>query len=451
MASHEKLRQLGLFEARAPRYTSYPPANHFSYDVGPETVAGWMNAVAPGKAISLYVHIPYCRRLCWFCACRTQGTSTDRPLVPYLALLKQELVEVGRHLHPDVRIGQIHLGGGTPTLLSPEMIADLGQTLRDFRKWTEDATFSVEIDPTEVDQARIDALAAAGMTRASIGVQDFDTVVQEAIGRLQSFEQTRDVVAMLRAAGVGSVNMDILYGLPYQTRERMADSVQRVLSLSPDRVALYGYAHVPWMAKRQVMIPGDALPDAEARLELFDTARELFLWDGYTEIGIDHYARPTDSMAKALENGTLRRNFQGYTDDPFDVLIGIGASAISRYPQGYAQNISASAKYASAVDSGSLATERGHAMTADDQLRADMIEGLMCQFSIDLDQLSKKHGVPVSQLMAMTEGMRERFRDQIRVEGHRISLDEDARLIARLAAQEVDAYSMPEGRHSRAL
>ena len=451
MASHEKLRQLGLFEARAPRYTSYPPANHFSHDVGPEKVAGWMKAVAPGKAISLYVHIPYCRRLCWFCACRTQGTSTDRPLVPYLALLKQELAEVGRHLHPDVRIGQVHLGGGTPTLLSPEMIADLGQTLRDFRKWTVDATFSVEIDPTEVDQARIDALAAAGMTRASIGVQDFDTVVQGAIGRLQSFEQTRDVVSMLRAAGVGSVNMDILYGLPYQTRERMADSVQRVLSLSPDRVALYGYAHVPWMAKRQVMIPGDALPDAEARFELFDTARELFLWDGYTEIGIDHYARPTDSMAKALENGTLRRNFQGYTDDPFDVLIGIGASAISRYPQGYAQNISASAKYAGAVDSGSPATERGHAMTADDQLQADMIEGLMCQFRIDLDQLSRKHGSPVSQLMAMTEGMRERFKDQIRVTGHRISLEEDARLIARLAAQEVDAYSMPEGRHSRAL
>ena len=451
MASHEKLRQLGLFEARAPRYTSYPPVNHFSHDVGPETVAGWMKAVAPGKAISLYVHNPYCRRLCWFCACRTQGTSTDRSLVPYLALLKQELAEVGRHLHPDVKIGQVHFGGGTPTLLNPDMVADLGQTLREFRKWTDDATFSVEIDPTEVDQARIDALAAAGMTRASIGLQDFDTVVQEAIGRLKSFEQTRDVVAMLRAAGVGSVNMDILYGLPYQTRERMADSVQRVLSLGPDRVALYGYAHVPWMAKRQVMIPGDALPDAEARLELFDTARELFLWDGYTEIGIDHYARPTDSMAKALENGTLRRNFQGYTDDPFDVLIGIGASAISRYPQGYAQNISASAKYASAVDSGSLATERGHAMTADDQLRADIIEGLMCQFSIDLDQLSKKHGVPVSQLMAMTEGMRERFRDQIRVEGHRISLDEDARLIARLAAQEVDAYSMPEGRHSRAL
>ncbi len=451
MASHEKLRQLGLFEARAPRYTSYPPANHFSPKVGPQVVAGWMTAIEPGTPISLYVHIPYCRRLCWFCACRTQGTSTDRPLVPYLALLKQELAEVGRHLHPDVRIGQVHLGGGTPTLLNPEMIADLGQTLRDFRKWTDDATFSVEIDPTEVDQARIDALAAAGMTRASIGVQDFDTVVQEAIGRLQSFEQTRDVVAMLRAAGVGSVNMDILYGLPYQTRERMADSVQRVLSLSPDRVALYGYAHVPWMAKRQVMIPGDALPDAEARLELFDTARDLFLWDGYTEIGIDHYARPTDSMAKALENGTLRRNFQGYTDDPFDVLIGIGASAISRYPQGYAQNISASAKYATAIDSGSLATERGHAMTANDQLRADMIEGLMCQFSIDLDQLSKKHGVPVSQLMAMTEGMRERFKDQIRTDGHKITLAEEARLIARLAAQEVDAYSMPEGRHSRAL
>jgi len=451
MPSHDQLRQLGLFEARVPRYTSYPPANHFSSEVGPDTVDSWIRAIPSAGRVSLYLHIPYCRRLCWFCACRTQGTSTDRPLIPYLELLEKELDQVAARLRPDVVLSQIHLGGGTPTLLPPELIARLGAKLRAFRPWAPDLRFSVEIDPTEVDAARINALSAIGMTRASIGVQDFDPQVQMAIGRIQGFDDTKAVVGWLRDAGVTSVNMDILYGLPHQTKERMADSVQRVLSMNPDRVALYGYAHVPWMAKRQVMIPADTLPDAEARLDLFDTGRELFLWDGYTEIGIDHYARPEDSMATAATAGTLHRNFQGYTDDTSEVLIGIGASAISRYPQGYAQNISTSSKYATAIDQGGLATERGHAMTADDKLRAAMIERLMCDFALDLDALAKAFDTPAPVLMEMTASMRRKFSDQIEVRGNTIRLAQHARLIARLAAQEIDAYLMPEGRHSRAL
>jgi oxygen-independent coproporphyrinogen-3 oxidase len=451
MTSNDRLRELGLFDARAPRYTSYPPANHFSSDVTPDVTAEWIKAVPAGARVSLYLHIPYCRRLCWFCACRTQGTATDRPLVPYLALLKKELARVDTLLRPDVELSQIHLGGGTPTLLPPHMITELGQAIADFRPWAKDAQFSVEIDPTEVDQDRIDALQAIGMTRASIGVQDFDPMVQDAIGRQQSFEQTRDVVAMLRAANVRSLNMDILYGLPHQTRERLADSVQRVLSLNPDRVALYGYAHVPWMAKRQVMIPGDALPDAEARLDLFNTARELFLWDGYREIGIDHYARPDDSLARAADDGRLRRNFQGYTDDTSEVLIGLGASAISRYPQGFAQNGSASSRYATAIENGGLATERGHQMKGDDALRSQMIEDLMCQFSLDIGALSERFGTKPDALWAMVARMRDRFGDQISIKGDRLMLKQNARLIARLCAQEIDAYAMPEGRHSRAM
>lgn len=451
MPTYDRLREMGLFDARAPRYTSYPPANHFSTNVTPDTTATWLSAIPSGARVSLYLHIPYCRRLCWFCACRTQGTSTDRPLVPYLNRLLAELEIVGKYLRPDVVISQIHLGGGTPTLLPAPLLEKLGAALATFRTWAEDIQFSVEIDPTEVDQARIDALAKIGMNRASIGVQDFDPIVQDSIGRQQSFAETRDVVAMLRAAGVQSLNMDILYGLPYQTKERMADSVQRVLSLGPDRVALYGYAHVPWMAKRQVMIPGDALPGAEERLELFDTARDLFLSDGYDEIGIDHYALATDSLSKAARNGTLRRNFQGYTDDTSDVLIGMGASAISRYPQGYAQNISGSAGYATAIEEGHLATTRGHVMSRDDMLRADMIERLMCDFALDTGALAAAHGKLQSEVFAMTESMRTRFADFIRIEGGKIILGDDARLIARLAAQELDAYFMPEGRHSRAL
>ena len=451
MAIHDRLRELGLFDARVPRYTSYPPANHFGDTVTDQRHAEWLAAVPPGTRMSLYLHIPYCRRLCWFCACRTQGTATDRPLLPYLGYLKAELATVGRHLPADVTIGQIHLGGGTPTLLPPEMIADLGRTLAGFRPWAPDLTFSVEIDPTEVDAARIDALAAIGMNRASIGVQDFDAVVQDAIGRAQSFAQTRAVVTRLREAGIGSLNVDLLYGLPHQTRARMADSVQRVLSLHPDRIALYGYAHVPWMAKRQVMIPAEALPGPEERLQLFETARRLFVWDGYAEIGIDHFARERDSMAAAARAGTLHRNFQGYTDDTAEVLIGIGASAISRFPQGYAQNLSTSSRYAAAVEEGRLATERGHAMTPDDRLRADMIEQLMCRFALDLPALSARHAVPLSRLREITAPLSDRFADHLSDQGDVIRLTDSSRLIARLAAHSIDAYALPEGRHSRAL
>ena len=451
MSSHEKLRDLGLFDARVPRYTSYPPANHFQGGVTAQTTASWMAEVPSGTRVSLYLHIPYCRRLCWFCACRTQGTSTDRPLIPYMARLKTELALVDRYLPKDVVLSQIHLGGGTPTLLNPELITELGDALRGFRPWAEDIQYSVEIDPTEVDRPRLDALAAAGMTRASIGVQDFDPVVQEAIGRTQPFDLTYDVVGMIRDAGVRSLNMDVLYGLPHQNRTRMADSVQRVLSLSPDRVALYGYAHVPWMAKRQVMIPADALPNAETRLELFETARRLFVWDGYREIGIDHYAREGDSMADAARVGALRRNFQGYTDDTSDVLIGLGASAISRFPQGFAQNHSTSSSYAAAIEAGELATTRGHVMTPEDRIRARMIEELMCQFELDLPALSDEFGESEAALRRRAKAMLARFAAQIEDSGTVIRLVDSARLLARLAAQEIDAYAMPEGRHSRAL
>lgn len=451
MSSHDRLRELGLFDARAPRYTSYPPANHFKADIGPADAAGWMAQVPSGARVSLYLHIPYCRRLCWFCACRTQGTSTDRPLASYLQYLKAELALIDVCLPADVELSQIHLGGGTPTILPPDMLIELGDAIAAFRPRAADSAFSVEIDPTEVDQARIDALMQIGMTRASIGVQDFDPVVQECIGRLQSFEDTRAVVDMIRAAGVQSLNMDILYGLPHQTKARMADSVQRVLSLSPDRVALYGYAHVPWMAKRQTLIPSDALPDAEDRLVLFDTARRLFHWDGYREIGIDHYAREGDTLADADRTRTLRRNFQGYTDDTSDVLIGLGASAVSRFPQGFAQNHSTSSQYARAVTEGKLATARGYAMSPEDKLRAVMIEHLMCRFELDFNELSAQFGLSAGDIMARVSTVPDRFGDYVQMTGNRLRITQNARLIARLVASELDTFKMPEGHHSRAM
>ena len=446
-----QLERLGLFDAKVPRYTSYPTSPHFNTEISNVQVSRWISEIKPNSKISLYVHIPFCRRLCWFCACRTQGTSTDRPLKTYLQYLKAEIALIDAHLPDDIELGQIHLGGGTPTLLPPEMLEDLGAAISALRPKSVDNSFSVEIDPTEIDAARIDALMKIGMNRASIGVQDFDPEVQKCIGRIQSYEQTRDVVEMIRAAGVTSLNMDVLYGLPHQTKAKISDSIQRVLSLSPDRVAMYGYAHVPWMAKRQNLIPADALPNAEERLVLFETARRLFTWDGYREIGIDHYAREGDSLALADRSNTMRRNFQGYTDDASDVLIGLGASAISRFPQGFAQNHSTSSRYAAAVTEGRLATVRGYKMSVEDKLRAKMIEDLMCRFELDFTELSEAFGVTVASLHKRVAHVPALFAGHVELTGNRLRITQSERLIARLVASEMDTFKMPQGRHSHAL
>jgi oxygen-independent coproporphyrinogen III oxidase len=285
METESQLARLGLFDARVPRYTSYPTAPKFSAAVGTPQFGQWLGQIAPESRISLYLHVPFCRRLCWFCACRTQGTRTDAPVVAYVETLLQEIELLRRALPEGVTLSRLHWGGGTPTLLPAAQMERLARAVFDAVPMGEGAEFSVEIDPNEIDAERLDVLAAAGMNRASIGVQDFDPDIQAIIGRDQTYEVTRNAAEMIRARGVRSLNADILYGLPHQSRARIADSVQKLLSLSPDRVALYGYAHVPWMARRQQMIPSDSLPRPEERLELFETARRLFMWDGYQEVG----------------------------------------------------------------------------------------------------------------------------------------------------------------------
>lgn len=446
-----QLRQLGLFDAKVPRYTSYPPATKFSDDVTGPVFLDWLGDIAPGSQISLSLHVPFCRRLCWFCACRTQGVRSDAPIAAYLATLKQEIALVSRALPRGVTVARLHWGGGTPTLLSAASMHDLARTLRRAFTFALNAEFSVEIDPNEIDAPRIDALAKAGMNRASVGVQDFDPDIQQIIGRVQSYEVTRAAIEGLRAAGIPSLNADILFGLPEQSQARLSDSVQMLLSLSPDRVALYGYAHVPWMAKRQALIPTEALPSPEARLALFETARKLFIWDGYAEIGIDHFAKPGDSMARAAKTGHLRRNFQGYTDDTCDVLIGLGASAISRLPQGFAQNASSTAAYQRAVRMGEMATARGHIFKGEDRLRARMIEMLMCDFRIDGAAILRDFDITPDRLGAMFSAAAQQFPGMLRLEGHGLKIYPEGRALTRMIARAFDAYEMRADGHSSAI
>ena len=452
MENESQLARLGLFDARVPRYTSYPPATQFTPAVGPAEVEAWQAAIPAGSAISLYMHVPFCRRLCWFCACRTQGTQSDDPVRSYAESLLAELELLKSRLAPGIRLSRLHWGGGTPTLMPPDVMRRVAGAVFDAFPLADGAEFSVEIDPNEIDDARMDALAEAGLTRASIGVQDFDPQIQQTIGREQSFEITAQAVDMLRARGIASINADILFGLPHQDNIRIAESVQQLLALAPDRVALYGYAHVPWMARRQVLIPTDALPSSEARLGLFNTARDLFLADGYDEIGIDHFARPSDGLAKAQKAGLMRRNFQGYTDDQADVLVGIGASSISRYPQGIAQNAPATGAHVKAISKGNLSVTRGHAFTHEDIWRARMIEALMCDFRIDAREMEQRFGFPEAALKALFSSVVERFDRMVRVlpDGS-LTIPPHGRPLTRMIARMLDAYDMAKSGHSPAI
>ncbi|MBE1285666.1 MAG: oxygen-independent coproporphyrinogen III oxidase [Rhodobacteraceae bacterium] len=451
MTQKSQLAKLGLFDAKVPRYTSYPTAPHFHNDVGPDLYGNWIRQIEPGSQVSLYVHVPFCRRLCWFCACRTQGTQTDSPVRAYLQILKAELDLLKQHLPTGVTLSRLHWGGGTPTLLAPDMMEELAGAIFDVAPMAKGGEFSVEIDPNEIDEARLDVLAATGMNRASIGVQDFDDEIQKTIGRIQGFDITRDAVEMIRARGIQSLNADILFGLPHQSQTRMTESVQKLLSLNPDRVALYGYAHVPWMARRQTMIPSEALPTPEARLDLFETARKLFLWDGYAEIGIDHFATKSDGLAIAQKTGKLRRNFQGYTDDQADVLLAVGASSIARFPQGYAQNAPATSAHTKSIREGRFSTSRGHVFSDDDKLRARLIEALMCDFRIDSHEIQESFGISESDLKAMYTRTMQAFPGMLKLTENGLFIPPEARPLTRMIARSFDAYDLSKAGHSSAI
>lgn len=442
----DRLRRLGLFDARVPRYTSYPTAPNFSPAVGAAFQADCLAAVDPAAPVSVYLHVPFCERLCWFCACHTQGTRTLAPVAAYVDALGAELAAVARRLPRGVRMDRLHWGGGTPTILPPPLIRRVAAAIRAAIPAARDLDFSVEIDPTMVDRARIDALADEGMTRASLGVQDFDPLVQHAIGRIQGFDATARAVDDLRARGVASLNVDLVYGLPHQTEARLAATLERVLDLAPDRVAIFGYAHVPWASKRQKLVDEAALPDDLARLRLAALAAERLAAAGYRRIGIDHFALPGDALDLAARGGRLRRNFQGYTDDDRPTLIGLGASSISRFPQGYVQNAPATAAWTARVTSGALAGARGHALTAEDRLRARAIEMLLCDFRLDLAALGPGAGA----LRPLAAAAAARFGDLVALDDDGLSIRPEGLPLARIVASVFDGRLAAGGRFSRA-
>lgn len=443
---------LAQYAANVPRYTSYPTAPHFHPGIDAQTYAGWLGALRKGDTLSLYLHVPYCDRLCWFCACHTKHTLKYKPVKTYVEALLTEIETVGNKVSGDCLVTAVHFGGGSPTLLAPEDMEAIMQALRSAFNFSPTAEISVEMDPNDLDDARYDALAKIGMTRASLGVQDFDETVQRAINRLQSFEQTKSVIDAVRARGVRSVNCDIVYGLPHQTMESLERTVAHIISLDPDRVALFGYAHVPWMKKHQTMIDEKALPDAEMRWDLMTRAADMLVEAGYERIGFDHFARPGDSLATAARQGRLARNFQGYTDDHATAIIGLGTSSIGRFPQGYVQNDPATGVYEGRVREGQLAAVRGIAFSEEDRLRGWLIERLMCDFGLSFGEMTRLFGTAAAgAIVAECQALAASDRNVVVTDG-RLEIREEARPFVRSIAAHFDTYlATGRGRHSIAV
>jgi oxygen-independent coproporphyrinogen-3 oxidase len=446
-------RLLDRHGAPAPRYTSYPTAPHFHGGIDAATYARWLAALPAGSTASLYLHVPYCDRLCWFCACHTKHTLRYEPVARYAKALCTEIATVGAALRGRVDVTAVHFGGGSPTILDPTDMKRVDAALRAAFALRPDAEISIEIDPNEMGEDRFDALAAIGMTRASLGVQDFDPVVQKAINRDQSFETTRRAVEAVRRRGAASVNLDVLYGLPHQTGASLSDTIAQVLALAPDRIALFGYAHVPWFKKHQQMIDETVLPGPQARLDMAALAAEMISRAGYVAIGLDHFALASDPMAVALADGSLARNFQGYTVDAADALVGLGASSIGRLPQGYVQNVTATADYEKRVLSGGLAVTRGIEFAPQDRVRGWVIERLMCDFGFSRGELVRRFGAEAGAVIEEADGFAASDPDGVFVrQDDRYLVTAAGRPFVRSVAARFDAYlKTGTARHSAAV
>ncbi|HVB87832.1 MAG TPA: oxygen-independent coproporphyrinogen III oxidase [Candidatus Dormibacteraeota bacterium] len=384
---------LEKYNRPGPRYTSYPTAPVWKDDFGPadfETASA--KADQRGTPISLYMHLPFCESLCLFCACNVSIQKDKRVTIPYLDALKQEIEHVSRTVSRERPVIQFHWGGGTPTYLSPAQMEDLFGHTRERFTFADDAEIGIEVDPRVTTVAHLEALRRLGFNRLSMGIQDFQPKVQQTIHRVQPYEMTRDLILAARKLGFQSLNVDLIYGLPYQTADSFRDTVQQVLTLAPDRVAMFSYAHVPWLKKQQGSFEGH-LPEGREKFRILRSGLEGFLGAGYIYIGMDHFALPGDELAIAQQNRTLHRNFQGYTTKAGADLYGMGVSAISSIGEAYAQNRREVPAYQTMIAERGIATMRGYRLSTDDRIRREVIGRLLCHTVIPKSEIERDFGI----------------------------------------------------------
>jgi len=442
-------RLIAKYGERVPRYTSYPTAPNFKADITAETYASWLAELDAAVPVSAYIHIPFCRSLCWYCGCNMSVARSNRPISDYVDWLIEEIKLVRLHVGQRLTFGALHFGGGTPNALPPSDLLRLSAELGRSFDIASNAEIAAEIDPRVLTAEWIKAAVDAGLNRVSLGIQDFDARVQRAVNRIQPFEQTAWSVEAFRKAGIASINMDLIYGLPFQTTESVAHTVREVVSLAPDRIALFGYAHVPWMKPAQRLLPEAELPGSRQRFDQQDVAARILVDAGYVRIGLDHFARAGDALA----GGHIRRNFQGYTGDAHTTLLGFGSSSIGQLPQGYLQNFSKTPEWRRKLSDGELPVARGIALNNDDRFRAELISRLMCDLAVDIAELATHFGFSPDGLASDFVKLKEMESDRlVRVDGERIVVTELGRPFVRSICATFDKYlASSSGRHSQGV
>ena len=431
-------------QEQLPRYTSYPPANRFHGGIGHGAVAAALGSLPAQSKVSLYVHIPYCQKLCWYCGCHTSVPTQADPVDSYVDALEAEISQVAALLPADARVSHLHFGGGSPDILTPAQIDRLFAALRRSFAFARYAEIATESDPRGLSPDVISAFARNGLSRASLGVQVLDADVQQRINRIQPRDSIEAAITGLRRAGVESINVDMMYGLPGQTLDHVVETATFAAMQDVDRVAVFGYAHVPWMKKHQKGIDTSELPEGEARFRQAEAAARTLEQAGYLPIGFDHFAAPGDSMATAERRGALRRNFQGYTDDDAIALIGLGASSISSLPGMIYQNVADSGRYREAMAERRSPVVRGVMLSDADRRVAHTIERLMCDFTVELPDEWQQ--APPSNLVRVVEaGLAE-------LSGRTLSVTAQGRPYVRNIAACFDPDLAPQaGRHSLAI
>lgn len=438
---------LALAERNVPRYTSYPTAPHFTAAVNGDVYAAWLAALPPRATLSLYIHVPFCTELCHYCGCNTRAVRKREPVEVYTDRLLEEIELIGGLTGR--KLTHLHWGGGTPSILGPELLETIAAKLASRFDLSDLKEHAIELDPRRLDRALVRALKTIGVTRASLGVQDVSAHVQRAIGRIQPFDLVERAADWLRGAGIVNLNVDLMYGLPTQTVRDVAHSAELAASLGAQRMALFGYAHVPWFKTHQKLIDEAALPGLAKRLEQAQTAADTLCGLGYQAVGLDHFALPGDELAVAAREGRLRRNFQGYTVDEADALIGLGASAIGKLPQGFVQNAPDLGGYSRAVEAGRFATVKGLALSDEDRLRSHVIERLMCDLALDLNTVEGGAARFARELETLApladEGL-------LTIAAGRIEITERGRPYVRIAAAVFDTYlAASQKKHSVAV
>jgi len=438
---------LSRYDKPGPRYTSYPTAPMWRQDFDARDYRAALAAAgrSPEQPLSIYVHVPFCEQMCWFCGCTTVITKRPDRADPYIDTVVQEARLVREALGAERKVAQHHWGGGTPTFLSPRSIEKLYSGVSRLFPLEEDAEVSIEVDPRVTTREQLVVLRRLGFNRISMGVQDFDHAVQEAVHREQSFQQTRAVVDTSRELGFLSVNIDLIYGLPHQTTGSFKKTLDLVHELRPDRIACYGYAHVPWLKKHQRVIPEQAIPRGKAKLDLYLVALESFGEHGYEAIGMDHFALEGDELAVAARSGKLHRNFMGYATHPADDMVALGMSAISEVAGAFAHNYKDVGTWRAEIERGQLPTDRGLRRSEDDERRRRLILDLMCRFRVDFDDYGgseafrRRYGAELERLQPMVaDGLAEVTEDSIMV-------TDTGRLFVRNLCMLFDAYLSAPG------